>query len=169
MFLAVFFVVPVFCGCNVSDAPPSSASVTPNEPVLETMEFADQWDEVLIHSGYAITTVTSTGHFIITRNACAIEENGAVTMEQWNSLAQMINGLREMTPPAEPTCFPALEASRALDGRVEVKYKAGLRTVLEVRGREFCVYAQDVQLGRRLGETINSVLATAFSEGCTIN
>ena len=147
-------------GCGQRFDTSSSDSSTDN------MVYPSTWQEVAIASGFAVTTISGSGHFSISRNACAVQAEGALTLAEWNTVASLINQITESPKLTEPVCQPALEGPHALDGNIEVKYRDSKRIVMEVRGREFCSYFADKEAAKTLGAIVNSLLNQAFTENC---
>jgi len=137
--------------------------------------YAEGWSELVVISGFesgggAEVKFDTSGHFETSRNACFREEQGSISLSEWNQLGAALNALAASPDQEEETCFPAGEARWHFDGTAKLaKGEAPERVERELlteRGREVCTRAVNVDAAKRLVEVLDRALMAAALEGC---
>lgn len=137
------------------------------------------WKEIYMISGNSARvhgrgeiTISTIGHFKITRNDCYREAYGAIELEPWNRLARGMNALLKLPPLAEEQCFarPTRPRDYSLDFQADVITEAGKVTLFDVRGyhenAKICTRVPDEALARQVVAVLDEVLPQAYREDC---
>lgn len=170
------------CGETKSDDPSlenSSEIPSPSTPDGASapdpaLEFVDSsgWKELIVTSDYAEIKFDPSGHWTISRNNCWVAGYGALTLQEWNSLARPLNQLLrpETGRLTDELCFPEGEGTKALSGTVELMPANGPKvTVLSQRyPSEICTLWNERSAAISLRKALDQILPRAFAEDCTL-
>ncbi len=152
------------CGSGTDDI--NQTDLAPRMPA-ERMIHSAGWEELVIIGGGAKTTLDMLGHFVSAPNACYLESFGAVSLSDWNKIANTANEFAAGEPRPEPTCIPnPSEDNRQLYPSVEIKIAGKTKPMLDARGNEICTTMQNTAMAAEFVAAIGRVITTARYEGC---
>lgn len=142
---------------------PSAGANAPTDATL-----ANGWTEVRMIANFADTRVNITGHFNTTRNACGKEEDGALDISLWNTLATDINAAIALTPLTDDGeyCVDA-PTTKGMDGSADLMLPGGVkRALFDNRGAQICSTIPDHHLSDEILAQLNQIVIIADQEAC---
>lgn len=158
-----------FAGCGGSQGTSSNAS-----PTIDSgnggMIYADNWSEIAIDANLSNTKVLSSGHFETTHNACNRAANAAMSLSDWNNLAEAVNAaLKQVSTTLPKVCFD-VDYTSCMDGKASIMLGDGTEQVLFEPGDsgQTCSSIQDRDLAQKLFKVINGITYTADHTDCTL-
>lgn len=151
-------------GPNASQQPdPSAGANAPKDATL-----ANGWTEIRMIANFADTRLNITGHFNTTRNACGKEEDGALDISVWNTLAADLNTAIGLTPLTDDNeyCVDA-PTSKGMDGSVDLILPGGAkRALFDNHGAQICSTISDHHLSDEILAQLNQIVIIADKEAC---
>jgi len=129
--------------------------------------FASGWAEIDIISSGAKVVIDQMAHWTTSRNACWKEDDGAMTLADWNTLAGEMNQAMQLPPLRSENCWSPDMPDWALDGVADVKIsKTATRSLFDVRGGEVCTTISDPEVASAILKTIDKTLLAAAYQSC---
>lgn len=154
----------ILTGCGSSSKNTELADTSVNQV------YATSWSEIAIDANLAKTKVTATGHYETNKNACSRPGDGAMTLQEWNDFATVMNEAVAQLNTTNPlTCIP-IDYRACMDGTVAIVRDDGTKANLfePGEGGETCTRLQNRDLAEKLYKAINGLTYAADRAGCTL-